>query len=246
LSEGLFHLPKFLVIGTQKGGTTTIQKLLEKHTAIFLPSCKETHYFTLNWHQPTDWYKEHYLKAKKEQVCGEITPYYLFHPEAAVRIKKLIPKAKLIVLLRDPVERAISQYFHAQRHGFETLQIKDAFDAEELRLSNNNQYSHQKHSYLSRSKYLEQLNRYEKIFPKKNILVLKSEDLFFKNTDIILEKIQSFIGVKHEFLYEILPKANSGQGEKKYISEDLIQELKEKLSNTTKGIKEKYKIDWGW
>ena len=151
-------LPGFLGIGTQKGGTTSLQKLLCADQRIFLPACKEVHYFTLHHQQPVQWYSDHFKSASKEQFCGEITPYYLFHPDAAKRIKKLLPKVLLIVLLRDPVERTISQYFHAIRHGFETLELEDALKVEKERIATGNLYSHQKHSYLSRSYYLEQLN----------------------------------------------------------------------------------------
>ena len=115
------RLPHFLGLGTQKGGTTSLQKLLEQHPGVYLPPCKEVHYFTVHTKKPADWYAAHYSRAQPRQRRGDITPFYLFHPEVPNRIRSLMPRARMIVLLRDPVERALSQVFHARRHGFEAL-----------------------------------------------------------------------------------------------------------------------------
>jgi hypothetical protein len=109
--------PDFLVLGTQKGGTTTLHHLLRQHPDVFLPSVKEVHFFSLHYGKGAAWYGEHFRGAQPQQRCGEITPYYLFHPEAPGRIHQLLPKARLIILLRDPVERLLSQYFHSRRLG---------------------------------------------------------------------------------------------------------------------------------
>ena len=129
------RLPHFLGLGTQKGGTTSLQKLLEQHPGVYLPPCKEVHYFSLHAEEPARWYAEHYRDARRGQRRGDITPFYLFHPDVPARIRALLPRARMIVLLRDPVERALSQVFHARRHGFETLEVADALAAEPERLA---------------------------------------------------------------------------------------------------------------
>ena len=123
------RLPDFLGLGVQKGGTTSLHCLLEQHPQVFLPSVKEVHYFSLNFASGEAWYRSQFASAEPEQRCGEITPYYLFHPQAAARVREALPQAKLIVLLRDPVERTLSQYFHSRRHGFEPLGLEAALDA---------------------------------------------------------------------------------------------------------------------
>ncbi len=238
-------LPSFLVIGTQKGGTTSLQKLMECHPEIFLPACKEVHYFTLHPEKPINWYKAHFKGASAQQLIGDITPYYMFHPDAAKRIKFLLPKVRLIALLRDPVERTLSQYFHAKRNGFESLDIKKALEAESSRLGSGSSYSHQKHSYLSRSRYLEQLERYESLFQKDKILILRSEDLFMQ-TQIVWEKIQKFLGVKVQTLTSPLPRANSGLNEASSVSPIIREHLRNELKSTVLGIKNRYGFDWGW
>ncbi len=239
------RLPDFLVVGTQKGGTTSLQLLLEQHPSVYLPSCKEVHYFSLRSDKTTSWYAEHFLEAKRSQKIGEITPFYLFHPRAPERIHAVIPRAKIIVLLRDPVERTISQVFHAKRHGFEKLDIEGALNSEKERLEKGDNYSLQKHSYVARSRYLEQIERYERLFPRENILVLKSEELF-NRTNLVWEQIQEFIKVKKCPLPGLLPKANTGEGERDKIDTNIRRRLKEELRDTASGVREKYGINWGW
>ena len=239
----LSHLPDFLCVGTQKGGTTSLQKLLEHHPETFLPIRKELQYFTLNYDLGANWYSQQFSGAKQNQVCGEITPYYLFHPEAATRIHKLLPNVKIIILLRDPVERALSQYFHARRHGFETLDIRTALRSEQKRLASGDSFSHQKHSYVSRSRYSEQLRRFELTFPPKQLLILRSEDLF-NNTSHWWKIIQSFIGVSEMPLMAPIKKANAGSGEADAVSHEVREWLRGELSETIREMREHYGISW--
>ena len=239
------RLPHFLVIGTQKGGTTSLQRLLEQHPGVFLPACKEVHYFSLHSDQPPPWYAHHSQQARWWQRRGDITPYYLFHPEAPRRIKTLLPRVRLIALLRDPAERALSQVFHARRHGFEPLEPAEALAAETQRLASGSAYSQQKHSYVARSRYLEQLDRYEALFPKRRMLILKSEDLF-DHTAMVWDRIQRFLKLRRRPLPMPLPRANAGRGEAQAVEPALRQQLRHELAATASGVKERYGIDWGW
>ena len=238
------RLPHFLGLGTQKGGTTSLQRLLEQHPGVYLPPCKEVHYFSLHSQQPPSWYAAHYNETGPRQQRGDITPFYLFHPDVPARIRALLPHARMIVLLRDPVERALSQVFHARRHGFEALEVADALAAEPERLASGNAYSFQKHSYVARSRYLEQLDRYEALFPKQQLLILKSEDLF-TNTAHVWEKIQRFLKLRTIPLTE-LPRANAGSGEANAVPIEVRTQLRDVLSSTASGVKKRYGIDWGW
>ena len=232
-------------LGTQKGGTTSLQKLLELHPEVFLPPCKEVHYFTQHAEQPACWYAEHYSNARRNQRRGDITPFYLFHPDVPGRVRSLLPRAKMIVLLRDPVERALSQIFHARRHGFETLEVEDALAAEPERLASGSTYSFQKHSYVARSRYLEQLDRYEALFPSRQLLVLKSEDLFNNAADI-WDSIQRFLKLTAIPLPMALPKANAGSGEAAEVAASVRSKLRDALATTASGVKQRYGFDWEW
>ena len=197
-------LPDFLGLGTQKGGTTTLHRLLDQHPAIHLPACKEVHYFDQHYDKGQSWYSEQFQAAQPGQRCGDITPFYLFHPDVPERIHRLLPHARLIVLLRDPVERAISQLFHARKRGFEPLEPTDAFAAESQRLASGTAYSLQKHSYLSRSRYLEQLDRYEALFPSEQLLILRSEDLFSQPEQVWEQLLNS--GVPRWICQDLCPR----------------------------------------
>ena len=238
-------LPDFLGLGTQKGGTTTLHRLLGKHPDVFLPACKEVHFFDQNYSAEEAWYREHFQAARADQRCGDITPFYLFHPDVPGRIYQHIPNARLIVLLRDPVERAISQVFHAQRLGFEPLPIDEALAAEQSRLATGDPYSFQKHSYLSRSRYLEQLDRYEALFPREQLLILRSEDLF-STPERIWQELLSFLELKSIDWPGALPRANAGDGLGDQIDPALRQHLRQQLAETVSGVRSRYGITWEW
>jgi hypothetical protein len=238
-------LPDFFGLGTQKGGTTTLHRLLGKHPDVFLPACKEVHFFDQNYNSGEAWYRAHFQTARADQRCGDITPFYLFHPDVPGRIYQHIPNARLIVLLRDPVERAISQVFHAQRLGFEPLQIGEALAAEQSRLATGEPYSFQKHSYLSRSRYLEQLDRYEALFPREQLLILRSEDLF-STPERIWQELLSFLELKPMDWPGALPRANAGDGLGDQIDPALRQHLRQQLAETVTGVRSRYGITWEW
>ena len=239
------RLPDFLGLGTQKGGTSTLHALLKAHPRIFLPPTKELHYFSLYFDRSSQWYASHFEAATTTQRCGEITPYYLFHPESPQRIRKLLPNAQLIVLLRDPVERCLSQVFHAKRLGFEPLSPEDAINAEPERLACGTEYSLQKHSYQARSRYLEQLDRYEQLFPKQQLLILRSEDLF-EQPEQLWHQLLKFLHLPSHPLPFPLPHANRGHGEANKVSKALRAKLREELAPTAAGIRDRYGFGWHW
>jgi len=237
--------PHFLGIGTQKGGTSSLYHLLKQHPDVYLPASKEQHYFTLHYERGDGWYGTQFADARAGQVRGEITPYYLFHPEAPGRIHQYRRSILLIALLRDPVERALSHYFHARRHGFEQLDLKEAFAAETDRLASGDPYSHQKHSYVSRSRYAEQLERYETLFGADQLLVLRSEDIFQKPEDC-WATLQQFLGLKPRPLTASLPWVNAGQGEAADVSDAIRAQLRAELAETAAAVRERYGIHWDW
>ena len=115
--------PDFLIIGTQRGGTTTLFSLLSAHPGIFMPEEKEVHYFDLNYQKVIDWYTEKFSTSVKAStaITGEASPYYLYHPHVPARVAKDLPEVKLIVLLRDPVDRAYSNYMLERKRNAEAM-----------------------------------------------------------------------------------------------------------------------------
>src|SRR5947209_1159841 len=138
-------LPDFLIIGAQKAGTTSLYRYLAAHPDIVASTRKEVHFFDINFWRGEWWYRSLFPLRRRLQrrpplrnrpaITGEASPYYLFHPFAPERAAQLLPDAKLIVLLRDPVERAWSHYRHEVANGRETMTFPDALAAEPARLA---------------------------------------------------------------------------------------------------------------
>ena len=243
--------PRFLGIGTQKGGTTTLQRLLEQHPQVYLPPAKELQFFSLHFSRGVGWYGQHFSEARPGQCSGEITPYYLFHPQAPQRIAGLLPQVRLLVLLRDPVERALSQVFHSQRLGFEPLDVEEALAAETLRLegaevvlqaADGRHRSHQEHSYLARSRYEQQLERYHAQFGAEQLLILRSEDLFC-DPEPVWSRVLSFLQLPALPLPQ-LPRANAGAGEALAVAPALRQRLRQQLEPTYEAMAQRYGLCW--
>ncbi|MFN5947419.1 MAG: sulfotransferase domain-containing protein [Pirellulaceae bacterium] len=245
-------LPDFLGIGAQKSGTTTLHQLLEMHPRVFVPPRKELHYFTMHSHRSMGWYASCFEGASPGQRVGEITPYYLYHAPAAERIAAQLPKVRIIVMLRDPVSRAISHYFHSVRLGVETLPINDAFESERLRLSGSadpmalpvpGSFSHLHHSYLDRSRYEVQLSRWLAMFPRSQFLIMRSEEMFEAPAHA-WNRIQSFLDVPCFDLPDLSIRANAGRNEHARIDVKFKSMLRDQLHSTYTSMDREYGISW--
>jgi hypothetical protein len=208
-------LPQFVVIGAQKGGTSSLYNYLTAHPAVVRAATKEIHYFDLNYHLGENWYRGHFPTRRRiarighrlgvHALTGEASPYYLFHPRVPGRVKALLPDARFIVVLRDPIERAVSHHNHEVIDGYETLDLVAAIDAEPRRLAgevkrlatsdrHNASFSHQHQSYLSRGQYAEQLERWFALFPRERFLIIESRELF-DNPAAVTARAFEFLGL---------------------------------------------------
>jgi len=241
LTGRLRVLPDFIILGAQKAGTTTVYDNLVKHPAVHPCDIKEVHFFDKNWRRGENWYRAHFpLKVSRRKaiekgeqwITGEGSPYYMFHPMAAERIENLCPRARLIVVLRNPVERAYSHYQHEKRKGREDLPFEDALAAEDQRIGNDaerlksNQYfqsfAHQHFSYKSRGRYAEQLERWFKVFPREQFLVLESGELN-RNFAETFEDVYRFLGISG---FELPQPKRSNVGSYDQMSEATRGELR--------------------
>lgn len=180
-------LPDFLVLGAQKAGTTALYAYLRWHPGITGPSWKEVSFFDRHWWRGEAWYRGQFPLRPGERLVGEASPSYLFHPLAPERARSLVPDAKLIVLLRNPVDRAYSHYQHEVALGREPLSFEDALAAEEERtrgeverlVSDPRAFSRAwwDHTYVARGRYAEQLERWLEAFPREQLLVVATEEL---------------------------------------------------------------------
>lgn len=218
-------MPHFIIIGAQKSGTTSLFHYLNQHPAIRRASRKEVHFFdggldsqVDNYAKGPGWYRAHFPRTRQLGIQAktfEASPLYLFNPLVPKRIHALLPQVKIIAILRNPTERAISHYFHEQRSGREPLPIKEALAEEEARLGpslRDEDYQNQSfihHSYKSRGRYQEQLVRFQEYFPPAQMLILSSEELFHQ-PQFTLRKIFSFVGVEPAVEIKKLQPQNPG------------------------------------
>ena len=193
----------FLVIGAQKSGTTTLFKLLSEHPDIYMPADKEAPFFTLDdlYEQGlAEYLKLYFGRAPQDKLWGKVTPHYLNDPRAPERIALALPDVKLIALLRDPAERALSQFRMSVRRGFETRTFEQAIDTllngAELEKARKIQVGpeSERHTYIVRGEYGRLLAPFYDRFAHENILVLFTSDLNEKPYEV-LEKIYTFLGI---------------------------------------------------
>lgn len=187
-------LPDFVIVGAQKAGTTTLYSQLVAHPSVLPALRKEVHYFDAS-PRAESWYRAFFPTHKRlaatrrrtgAAVTGEATPFYLCHPGAAGRMHAVVPGALVIVLLRDPVARAVSGYHHAVRMGFETRAIEVALDPgsaeplaspDDLAWYDAAECPLRRRGYLARGHYAEQLERWFASFGRDRVLVLELGDL---------------------------------------------------------------------
>jgi hypothetical protein len=194
-TSSLRLLPDFIIIGTARSGTTSLYNYLVEHPDVAPALRKEVHYFDNNYQRGPAWYRgqfptlsfKSYTRTvrKRAMLTGEASPYYIFHPYAAQRIAAFLPQVKLIVLLRNPVERAFSHYCWEVGWGNEKLSFEEAIACEDERIQigadklvTGSSFHHQHFSYISRSKYAQQLEHWFIFFPREQFLILKSEDMY--------------------------------------------------------------------
>ena len=214
----IINKPNFIIIGAMKAATTSLYTYLKQHPEIFMPSVKEPMFFnnimkndefiygnkTRNIKSFTQ-YWDLFKSVKNEKAIGEASPAYIYNPYCAKLIKKHLGNVKIIAILRQPTERAYSNYLHARRSGREPIdKFKKALEEEKIRKQNN--WSSLYH-YKSQGYYYKQLSNYYKSFDKENIKVILFEDLITK-PDEMVKKILKFLKVDSEIKIDTSKKTN--------------------------------------
>ena len=256
--------PDFLIIGANKCGTTTLDKYLRKHPDINCAYKKEVHFFDRpsNFNKGFFWYRSQFPirrmaiytdLGKPQTIAGEASPEYLFHPLVPQRVEKHLPSVKLIVMLRNPVDRAYSHYQMTCRNGNEKLSFSEAVSAETKRIGtilermrteeDFHDIAYERYSYLSRGLYFEQLQNWMKFFPREQFLVIKSEN-FFNNPSDTLEKVLDFLGVA-QWAPKELRVSHSGKY-KETMDVRLQAELNEFFAPHNQRLCELLEADFSW
>jgi len=187
-TSGLRAMPSFIIIGTQRGGTTSLYSWLTADPDVAPATHKELHYFDgRNYDRGMRWYRSQFPILRPGQITGESTPHMLYNPVSPARAASDLPEqTRFVVLLRDPVERTLSHYWLSRRNGTEVEDLETALSLEGDRLakeegefeSGRYSYAHHKFSYTSRGDYATQLERWFKLVGRERLLIMESETLF--------------------------------------------------------------------
>lgn len=206
--------PDYVIIGAQKSGTTSLFFYLRDHPHVAYTPVKEVNFFTRNFEKGPRWYRQHFPTAAylhynrlvlgRRLIVGEASPGYLAYPHAARRLAAMLPYAKLIVMMRNPVERAYSHYQHIVRQGFEPLSFEAALAEEESRIGPElermhlDEYHHPtrylRYAYRANGIYADQLRPWLDAFPREQLLLLQSE-AFFADTPAAFDQVTRFLGL---------------------------------------------------
>lgn len=173
------RLPDLLVIGAARSGTTSLHHYLDGHPQVFMSRPKELFFFTRPQDERSeDRYRERFTDARSDQLTGEATPEYMLDPEAPGRMASLVPGAKLIAILRHPVDRAYSHYWHLRRR-FPVPETFEQLVRHELSAPESEPRTTPGGSYplLAGGRYLPQLRRVLEHYPREQLLVLLFDDL---------------------------------------------------------------------
>jgi len=241
--------PDFIIVGGQRCGTTSLYKNLILNLDVTPATKKEIHFFDNNYHKGLGWYKNQFI----ESLCtGEATPYYIFHPHSLRRIANDLPNVKIIVILRNPVDRAYSHYQMVVRNKHETLSFEEAINEEITRLNgeldkmindeNYYSFSHQHFSYLARGIYISQLKNVFRYFKKNQILVVSSEN-FFNNPFNTIKHVSKFLGISYNYKF---PIKIYNKGNNKPMKENTRKKLEKYYSSYNKKLYEYLGENFDW
>jgi hypothetical protein len=220
-TAGSRPMPDFLVIGAKRGGTTSLWNYLVRHPDVLplfpaLQQIKSPHYFDINHSRGQTWYRSHFATRRQRvrheretghpAVTGEASPYYMFHPLAVERIAREMPQGKFIVSLRNPVDRAYSNYNERRGCGVEPLStFEEAIAAEPERLrgevermrADPDYYSpmYDSASYLARGRYLEHLQPWLETFRRDQVHIVLADQMK-RDSENAFRQICEFLGIR--------------------------------------------------
>lgn len=198
-------LPNFLIVGAQKCGTTSLHEILSQHPEVVMSEVKEVNYFTNTekYQQGLGYYASFFPQNTQAKAIGEASPGYLCYPDVHQLIHQDLGDIKIVILLRDPIKRAYSQYWDNRRQLKETSSETEIID-QYLEA----EYSPQRKGYFSRGVYYKDVKKYMDQFGDENVQVIIFESLI-KNQQTELQKLYKFLGLQIDQGYQQLPKPSN-------------------------------------
>lgn len=231
------HLPDFVIVGGQRCGTTSLYHYLSAHPGIAAPLVKEVQFFSLRYRRGLRWYLGNFPRTPPGVRTFEASPYYLFDERVPGRLVATLPQAKILVLLRDPVERAYSHYLHTRSLGHEKLDFRSALREEQHRLAKvSGRYGRHAHhvrrsySYATRGRYADQLERWFAHVDRERVLAIRSEDMY-RDPGGTHRQILEFLGLPPHQLSAYRQhtlRVDPGETE---LTPDLRQELRREFAS---------------
>lgn len=204
------RLPDFLIIGGMRCGTTSLHNLLRGQPGLCFPPKKEVHFFDRRNAQlgtSVERYAALFASCADVKLCGEATPDYLYTNDCDKLIYEVAPQIKLIIILRNPVDRTWSHYLFSVFKQVEKLGFREALTEEGTRLAIKSNHSDIFFSYLMRSRYMEHIRRFEVLFGRKQLKVLFLEELIH-STRSVLHDLLSFLGRQDSLILDEVPHMN--------------------------------------
>lgn len=211
--------PNFFIVGVPRAATTTLYEALKRHPNVFMSPEKETGFFLKEGTKDFSEYLDLFEEAEDEAVVGEATPTYLYSKRAADDIYSNIVNPKILIQLRDPVERMISQYRHNKREGQEENSLDEALLQEKRKIQEG---FPKKYHYTKLSFYSSHVKRYLEIFGEKNVKITLFKD-FSNDSNQVLNEIAEFLSINPQKLLETVGKHNAGNAPRFSFVNNFIQ-----------------------
>lgn len=256
-------LPDFIIVGAAKSGTTSLYNYLNQHPQVCMSSMKEARYLAYFGNEQN--YKGYgkngnrimqsydssmpksmrdylnlFSKEKANQIKGDCSPAYLYLPQTAEKISELIPNVKIIMILRNPIERAYSSYLHMRRENAEIKSFIQALREEKKRIQDNAGLPWR---YVDMGKYNEQISRYKSYFKSENIKIVLYDDLK-NNPQQFIKDIYRFLSIDSEFKPDMRRKDNVSGIPKNYFLYNLISKINYKINSLSGFDNLKRKFDF--
>ncbi|EGK89477.1 tetratricopeptide repeat protein [Microcoleus vaginatus PCC 9802] len=240
------QFPNFIIIGSQRCGTTSLYTYLAQHPQILTPIKKEMDFFSWHFERGIDWYLAHFppMPPGEQFLTGEASPSYFDSREAPERLYSLFPEAKLIVLLRNPVDRAISQFYRLTGLNWEARSLDRVISDEIERLSQNPEYiiGEEPGNYLARGRYIEFIKNWRAFFPQEQLLILKSED-FYADAATTVKQVLEFLDLPE---YQLSDYQNANPGSYQPVNQSVRDWLRDYFRPYNQQLEEYLgtKFDW--
>ncbi|GFZ91748.1 tetratricopeptide repeat-containing sulfotransferase family protein [Okeania sp. KiyG1] len=243
--------PNFIIIGAQKSGTTSLENYIAQNPHVIPAIKKETHFWYRDFNKGINWYLAHFPPIPKSEnfITGEATPNYLENHQAAERIYNVFPEVKLLVILRNPIDRAFSQYHHWIRLNWEDRSFETAINSELEILRKNPEkpegdknYWQKPGNYIGRGIYIEFINKWLTVFPREQLLILKGENLYEKPVET-MKQVFEFLGMPEHQLSEYR-KLNPGSYSP--INNQMRQRLSEYFQPHNQRLEEYLGMQFDW